>query len=298
MTRCGVVSLVGAPNAGKSTLLNRMVGSKVSIVTHKAQTTRSRVRGIVLHGDSQIVFVDTPGLFRTARRRLERAMLDAAWRAVDDSDLVVLLYDVQRPQVGEADAELLAALAGRRKPLVLALNKVDAVRKDRLLPLAQDLGGRAPFEAVFMLSAETGSGVDDLVAWIAPRLPEGPWLFSEDDLTDLPMRMLAAEITREKLFLTLHDELPYRLTVETDSWEEFKNGSVKLEQTITVERESHKRIAIGASGQTIRGVREAAQQELERMLERPVHLFLRVQVREDWSERSEHYRQWDLDPRA
>lgn len=298
-TRCAVVALAGAPNAGKSTLINQAVGVKVSIVTHKVQTTRTRVRGIALAGDSQLVFVDTPGIFVSPKRRLERAMVAAAWDATEDADLVVVLHDARKPADDEQVSLVLEGLTKRKcKRVVLAINKVDDVRRESLLALAQNLSAAYPFERVFMISALTGDGVDDVLTWLAAQAPEGPWLYPEDEISDLPQRLLAAEITREKLFLHLHDELPYSLTVETEAWESFRDGSVKITQTIYVQRESHKRMAIGAKGATIRKIRELAQKELEEMLETRVHLFLFVKVRERWVEDPERYRDWGLDYRS
>ena len=292
-TRCGVVAIVGAPNAGKSTLLNQAVGAKVSIVTHKVQTTRTRIRGIAVAGESQIVFVDTPGIFMP-RDRLQRAMVDAAWRAVGDADVVIHLHDAARGALSEEATELARRLAQRSSHLVLALNKVDKIKRDALLALTQSFQSAADYKAVFMISALTGDGVDDLIAYLAAEVPPGPWLYPEDQLSDLPQRLIAAEVTREKLFLKLHQELPYALTVETESWEAFQDGSVKISQTIYVTREGHKRMAIGKGGQTIRAVREEAQAELAEMLGTKVHLFLFVKVRERWHDDPERYREWGL----
>lgn len=295
-TRSAVISLAGPPNSGKSTLINRVVGAKVSIVTHKVQTTRTRVRGIVLHDAAQLIFVDTPGIFLSPKRRLERAMVAAAWTAVEDADFVVVLHDARKPASDEQTALVIEGLRGRQcRRVILAINKIDEVRRESLLALAQELAAAYPFERVFMISALTGDGVEDLVAWLAKEAPEGPWLYPEDEISDLPLRLLAAEITREKLFLHLHEELPYSLTVETDAWETFRDGSVKITQTIYVQREAHKRMAIGAKGATIRKIRELAQRELEEILETKVHLFLFVKVRERWVEDPERYRDWDLD---
>jgi len=292
--RCGFVALVGAPNAGKSTLLNRLVGAKVSIVTHKVQTTRSRVRGIAVAGDSQIVFVDTPGIF-TPKRRLDRAMVAAAWAAVEDADEVVLIYDAGRPR-RDADTQLIVdGLRQRGRSAILALNKIDLVTRPRLLELAAAFEAEGIFSRIFMISATTGDGVDDLLKVLAGAMPPGPWHYPEDQLSDLPQRLLAAEVTREKLFLQLHQELPYALTVDTDTWEDFADGSVKIEQTITVGRESHKGICLGKGGRTIKAVRNAAQSELQDMLDRRVHLFLYVKVRENWAEDPARYRTWGLD---
>ena len=292
-TRSGFVALIGAPNAGKSTLVNRLVGTKVSIVTHKVQTTRAVVRGIAVHGDAQIVFVDTPGIFRP-RRRLDRAMVDTAWGGAKDADLVLVLLDAERGIKGDAEA-LLEALAGVRQPKILVLNKVDRVRPEALLALSADANARAEFERTFMVSALTGSGVDDLLDFLAARLPEGPWYYPEDQVSDLPMRQLAAEITREKLYLRLHQELPYSSTVETERWEELQNGSVRIEQVIYVERDSQKAIVLGEKGRTIRAIGQAARKEIAEILEQPVHLFLFVKVRENWGDDPERYREMGLD---
>ncbi|GAB4178072.1 MAG: GTPase Era [Thalassobaculales bacterium] len=296
-TRSGFVALLGAPNAGKSTLLNRMVGAKVSIVTPKAQTTRARITGIAMEGAAQIVFVDTPGIF-APKRRLDRAMVAAAWQGAKDADLVVLLVDAARRNIDRDTAAIIEGLKESGHRTVLALNKVDLVRRDTLLAKAQALNERLPFTATFMISAATGDGVDDLKRWLAEAMPPGPFLFDPEQISDLPVRLLAAEITREKLFLNLHDELPYALTVENEAWEEFKDGSVKISQTIYVERESQRAIALGKGGQRIRKVRELAAAEIAEMLERPVHLFLFVKVRADWGEDPQRYTPWGLDPKA
>jgi len=295
--RSAVVAVLGAPNAGKSTLVNALVGAKVSIVTHKVQTTRFRLRGLYTEGETQLVFVDTPGIFEP-RRRLERAMVAAAWGTLGDADILCLVYDARR---GEADPESLAILDGIAKAgerALIVLNKVDLVSKPKLMPLAESLSRHLAVERIFMVSALSGDGIDDLRRYLMAQAPAGPWLFPEDELSDLPLRKTAAEITREKLFLQLHDELPYDLTVATDSWEDFKNGAVRIRQTVTVAREGQRRIAIGTGGRTIKTVREAAQRELTALLERPVHLFLEVKVKENWAEDPEHYRAWGLDPKA
>ena len=292
-TRSGFVALIGAPNAGKSTLVNRLVGTKVSIVTHKVQTTRAIVRGIATHGDAQIVFVDTPGIFRP-RRRLDRAMVTTAWGGAKDADLILVLLDAERGIKGDAEA-LLGAVAEIRQPKILVLNKVDRVRPEVLLKLSADANARAGFERTFMVSALTGSGVDDLLGFLAGRLPEGPWYYPEDQVSDLPMRQLAAEITREKLYLRLHQELPYSSTVETEKWEELKNGSVRIEQVIYVERDSQKAIVLGEKGRTIRAIGQAARKEIAEILEQPVHLFLFVKVRENWGDDPERYREMGLE---
>lgn len=292
-TRSGFVAIIGAPNAGKSTLVNRLVGAKVSIVTHKVQTTRALVRGIATRDRTQIVFVDTPGIFRP-KRRLDQAMVTTAWGGAQDADLVLVLIDAQRSLKGEA-ASILDKLAEVRQPKALVLNKVDAVKRDTLLALAAQANGKVAFERTFMVSALTGSGCDDLLDWLAGTLPQGPWFYPEDQISDLPMRQLAAEITREKLYLRLHEELPYSSHVETEKWEEQKNGSVRIEQVIYVERDSQKAIVLGRKGETIRAIGEAARLELAGILEQKVHLFLFVKVRENWGEDPERYERMGLD---
>lgn len=291
--RAGFVALIGAPNAGKSTLLNQMVGSKVAIVTHKVQTTRTRLRGIAIEGASQLVFVDTPGIFKP-KRRLDRAMVQAAWGGAQDADLVVLLIDAQRG-IDEDVARILEGLKAGGRPAVLALNKIDLIKREELLALAHDLNRRFAFSDTFMISAERGDGVADLRAYLAEKMPPGPWLYPEDQIADAPMRSLAAEVTREKLFLRLHEELPYSLTVETETWNEFKNGSVRIEQVIFVQREAHKKIVIGKQGNSLKKIGELARKDLEEMLERRVHLFLFVKVRERWGDDPERYAQMGLD---
>jgi GTP-binding protein Era len=294
-TRAGFVALIGEPNAGKSTLLNRMVGAKVSIVTHKVQTTRARIRGVALHGASQIVFVDTPGLFQP-RRRLDRAMVAAAWGGAADADLVVLLIEAHRG-VTDGVARILGDLADKTHghTVALAINKIDRVEAPRLLALSQDMNTRFPFAATFMISAERGHGVEDLKEWLADRVPEGPWLYPEDQIADLPMRMIAAEITREKLTLRLHQEIPYQLTVETEQWEERKDGSAAIHQIIYVARDGHKGIVLGNKGATIKAVGQAARAELEEFMGRRAHLFLTVKVREGWMDEAERYSEMGLD---
>lgn len=291
--RAGFVALIGAPNAGKSTLLNQLVGTKVSIVTHKVQTTRSIIRGIAMHGASQIVFVDTPGIFRP-KRRLDRAMVDTAWGGAKDADLVALLIDA-RKGLDEQNEKILEKLADIKLKKILILNKIDTVKRDSLLALTHEINARAQFERTFMVSALNGDGVADLVQYFAENVPEGPWLYPEDQASDLPLRMLAAEVTREKLFLRLHEELPYISTVETESWQERKDGSVRIEQTIYVERDSQKSIVLGKRGQTIKAISQAARQEISEMLEQPVHLFLFVKVRENWADDPERYREMGLE---
>jgi GTP-binding protein Era len=294
-TRAGFVALIGEPNAGKSTLLNRMVGAKVSIVTHKVQTTRARIRGVALEGDAQIVFVDTPGLFRP-RRRLDRAMVAAAWGGAADADVVVLLIEAHRgiTKGVETILERLTEMGSGRK-VALAINKIDRVEAPVLLGLTEQMNARFDFAETFMISAEKGHGVDALRKWLADQLPESPWLYPEDQIADLPMRMIAAEITREKLTLRLHQELPYQLTVETESWEERKDGTARIDQIVYVARDGHKGIILGHKGDTIKRVSQAARAELEEFLGRKVHLFLQVKVRENWLEERERYSEMGLD---
>ena len=295
MTRAGFVALIGEPNAGKSTLLNRMVGAKVSIVTHKVQTTRARIRGVAIEGEAQIVFVDTPGLF-PPRRRLDRAMVAAAWGGAADADIVVLMVEAHRG-VTEGVEKILERLAGidGQRPVALAINKIDRVKSETLLGLAKELNDRFAFAETFMISAEKGYGTDDLKAWLGTHLPEGPWLYPEDQIADLPMRMIAAEMTREKLTLRLHQELPYQLTVETEAWEERKDGSAKIDQIVYVARDGHKGIVLGNKGETIKAVSKAAREELEEFLGRRVHLFLQVKVRPGWLDEAERYSEIGLD---
>ena len=292
-TRSGFVALIGAPNAGKSTLLNRLVGAKVSIVSHKVQTTRAIVRGIATHGAAQIVFVDTPGIFKP-RRRLDEAMVTTAWGGARDADIVCFLVDAERGIRGDAEA-ILGNLAGVRQPKVLILNKVDRVKRETLLGLAAAANDKVGFDRTFMISALDGSGCDDLLDYLAGALPEGPWYYPEDQISDLPMRQLAAEITREKLFLRLHQELPYSSHVETEKWEEQKNGSVRIQQIIYVERDSQKKIVIGHKGETLRSIGEASRKEIGEILEQTVHLFLFVKVRENWGDDPERYREMGLE---
>lgn len=294
-SRAGFVALIGEPNAGKSTLLNHMVGAKVSIVTHKVQTTRARIRGVVLEGESQIVFVDTPGLFRP-RRRLDRAMVSAAWTGAADADVVVLLIEAHRgltEGVREILSGLLEKASGRK--IALAINKIDRVEAPQLLKLTEEANAAFPFVKTFMISAERGHGVGDLREWLAQEMPEGPWLYPEDQIADLPMRMIAAEMTREKLTLRLHQELPYQLTVETESWQERDDGSARIDQVIYVSRDGHKGILLGHRGETIKAVSRAAREELAEFLGRTVHLFLQVKVRPNWLEESERYSEMGLD---
>jgi GTP-binding protein Era len=292
-TRCGFVALIGAPNAGKSTLLNALVGAKVSIVSHKVQTTRMLVRGIAIEQSSQLIFVDTPGIF-APKRRLDRAMVTSAWSGAHDADLVGVLVDA-RKGLDEETAALFSALSEVGKEKFLLLNKIDLVEKPNLLALAQDANARGRFAATFMISALDGSGIPDLRAWLAERAPQGPWLYPADEISDAPMRQLAAEITREKLYHRLHQELPYQSTVETESWKELKGGAVRIEQTIYVERESQRKIVLGKAGQTIKAIGAEARKEIAGLLEQPVHLFLFVKVREGWGDDPERYRQMGLE---
>jgi len=293
-TRCGFVALIGAPNAGKSTLLNRLIGAKVSIVSPKVQTTRRRVIGVAMRGPAQVVFVDTPGIF-APKRRLDRAMVAAAWSGAGDADRVVLLVDATKKKIDGDTRTIIEGLKKTGRKAICAINKVDAVKHETLLKLAAEMNALFPFERIFMISAETGDGVEDLMDEVVAHLPEGPHHFPEDQLTDLPVRLLAAEVTREHLFRQLHEEVPYALTVETEAWEEFKDGSAKVSQVVYVTRDSHKAIVLGKGGSRIKQVREAAQAELEKMLERKLHLFLFVKVRENWQEDPERYREMGLD---
>ena len=297
ITKAGFVALIGAPNAGKSTLMNVMVGQKVSIVTPKVQTTRSRVRGIAMHNDTQIIIVDTPGIFQP-KRRLDRAMVHAAWQGAEDGDVLLLLHDCARHAVDADTANILANLAesGRRASLVL--NKIDLAPQERLLERAAELSDQYDFERVFMVSAETGNGVGDLKSWLAAKMPDSPYLFDPDDLSDMPLRLLAAEILREKLFLNLHQELPYQLTVETDNWSERDDGSAEVNLSIYVAREGHRGIILGKGGQTIRRIGTGARKELEMVLDRRIHLFAHVKYRKDWMNDSARYSIWDLDYNA
>jgi GTP-binding protein Era len=292
-TRAGFVALIGAPNAGKSTLLNQLVGSKVSIVTHKVQTTRALVRGIALHGNAQIILVDTPGIF-APKRRLERAMVTTAWSGATDADVVALLID-SRKGFTEENRAILDRLVDIPRERALILNKVDVTRRDKLLELAAEGNARVPFARTFMASALTGDGVPEMLDYFASAMPPGPWLYPEDQLSDLPLRFLAAEVTREKLMIRLHEELPYASTVETEGWQERADGSVRIDQVIYVARESQRKIVLGKGGQTIKAISTAARQELEKAFERPVHLFLFVKVRENWAEDPERYREMGLE---
>lgn len=292
-TRCGYVALIGVPNAGKSTLVNALVGAKVSIVSRKVQTTRALVRGIAMVDQTQIIFVDTPGIF-SPKRRLERAMVTSAWGGAGEADAVGLLIDARKGIDADVE-ELLNSLSEWKKPIHLILNKVDLVDPPHLLTLAEMLNARIAFRETFMVSATTGSGVDRVRSHFAALMPEGPWLYPEDQVSDAPMRMLAAEITREKLFERLHDELPYRSTVETDQWQQRKDGSVRIEQTIFVERETQRMIVLGKGGQTIKAIGAASRKDIAEEIETPVHLFLHVKVRENWSDDPARYREMGLE---
>jgi GTP-binding protein Era len=287
-SRCGFVALVGAPNVGKSTLLNQFVGSKVSIVTPKVQTTRSQVRGIAMHGDSQVIFVDTPGIF-APRRRLDRAMVQAAWSGAGDADVVAILVDAKKG-IDEEARTIIDRVAGQPQNKVCIINKIDLVPKESLLTLTADLTRAASFDRIFMVSATQGDGVGDVLEYFAGAVPTGPHHYPSDEISDLPERLMASEVTREKLYLRLHEELPYQSTVETDSWKELKDRSVRIEQTIFVERESQRKIVLGEGGRMIKSISMDARRELAAALERKVHLFLHVKVREDWENDPERYR--------
>ncbi|HEX5279368.1 MAG TPA: GTPase Era [Micropepsaceae bacterium] len=299
-TRCGFVAILGAPNAGKSTLVNALVGQKVSIVTQKIQTTRVPVRGIAMRGHTQIIFVDTPGIF-TPKRRLDRAMVSAAWKGADSADAILVVVDaadVSSKPHGHAAADtnlILEGLGETEKPPILVLNKTDAIQRELLLPLTQDLSSRCHFSQVFMISAATGEGLAELLNCCADLMPKGPFLYPEDQAADIPSRLLAAEITREKLYLRLHDELPYASSVVTESWKEQKDGSVRIDQLILVQRPNQKAIVVGKGGQAIKAIGQAARIELENLFGRRVHLFLHAKVLENWQDRPAYYREWGLE---
>jgi GTP-binding protein Era len=285
--------VIGAPNVGKSTFVNAMVGSKVTIVTQKVQTTRTTIRGIAIEGSSQLIFVDTPGIF-SPRRRLDRAMVTVAWSGAKDADVVALIMDAQRGLHDETPS-IMDKLADARAVKILVVNKVDLVDKPDLLGLVSEANERTKFDATFMVASQSGYGVADVKHWLAARVPPGPWLYPEDQISDAPMRALAAEITREKIYLRLHQELPYHSTVETDSWKELRDGSVRIEQTIFVERESQRKIALGKGGQAIKAIGAAAREEIAQLIEKPVHLFLFVKVREGWADDPARYREMGLE---
>ncbi len=291
--KCGFVALLGAPNAGKSTLMNALVGSKISIVTHKVQTTRTRFIGIAIHKNSQMIFVDTPGIFEP-KKRLERAMVSAAWAGAGDADVIVLLVDAQR-RIDDNTRRIIDGLKEGGRKAILAINKIDAIRRDSLLSLVQELDEMGDFTEVLLISALKGDGLEDLKDSMYRSLPKGPWLYPDDQMTDITERMLAAEVTREKFFLRLHEELPYAATVETESWQEKKDGSVRIEQVIYVERETQKAIVIGKGGRSLKEIGKMAREELEDMLDRRVHLFIFVKVRKNWSDDKERYTNMGLD---
>lgn len=299
-TRFGFVAIIGAPNAGKSTLVNRLVGTKVSIVSRKVQTTRMRVRGVLIEGRSQLVLVDTPGIFEP-KRRLDRAMVDAAWAGAADADVVALIVDapelVQLPTgfAAKDTARIIEGLNKAQRHAILILNKVDAMRRDDLLPLVEKLRGAAAFDAVFMISAEKGDGTDELLKHLAAAVPEGPWGYPADQAADIPLRLLASEITRERIYDRLHQELPYSTTVVTEQWTQMKDGSVRIEQTIFVERDGQKAIVLGKGGATIKTLGSAARAEMEALFGHKVHLFLHVKVRENWADDPAHYREMGLE---
>ncbi len=297
ITKAGFVALIGAPNAGKSTLMNAMVGQKVSIVTPKVQTTRSRIRGIAMQDTAQIIFVDTPGIF-TPKRRLDRAMVQAAWQGAEDGDILLMLHDCARREIDEDTLNIIEQLKKSGRKASLVLNKIDLPPQERLLERADAMSKLYDFERIFMVSAETGNGIDDLKSWLAGHMPASPYLFDPDDLSDMPLRLLAAEIMREKLFLNLHQELPYQLTVETESWDECEDGSAEVHLSIYVAREGHRGIILGKQGQTIKRIGSAARRDLEDALERRVHVFSHVKYRKDWMDDSARYSLWDLDYNA
>ena len=292
--RAGFVTLIGAPNAGKSTLMNAMVGQKVSIVTPKVQTTRSRIRGIAMQDDIQIIFVDTPGIF-SPKRRLDRAMVNAAWQGAADNDVLLLLHDCARTRLDDETKMIITKLAEQKQAAALVLNKIDLAKPEQIMSRTAELSALFPFERIFMISAHTKNGLPDLKSWLAQKMPTGPYLFDPDDLSDLPVRLLAAEIMREKLFLNLHQELPYQMTVETESWVEREDGSAEVRLSVFVAREGHRGIVLGKGGQTIKRIGQAARRELEKDLERRIHLIAHVKYRKDWMDDKDRYATWDLD---
>ena len=292
-TRCGFCAIIGAPNAGKSTLVNQLTGSKVSIVSHKVQTTRARIRAIAIEGNAQIVLVDTPGIFKP-KRTLDRAMVDNAWGGAGDADAVILLVD-GRPGLTEEAKAIIAQLAATKTKALLVINKIDLMSRERLLEVAAEYNAAYGFDQTFLVSALTGSGTQDLLKAIAARMPESPWLYPEDQVADVQLRFMAAEMTREKIYERLHEELPYASTVETEGWEERKDGSVKIDQVIYVQRDSQKAIVLGKGGQTVKLINQLARAEMEKYFERKVHLFLFVKVRENWAEDKERLRNMGLD---
>ncbi len=293
-TRAGFATLIGAPNAGKSTLMNAMVGQKVSIVTPKVQTTRSRIRGIAMQDEAQIIFVDTPGIF-SPKRRLDRAMVNAAWQGAADNDVLLLLNDCARVSLDDETKMIIAKLIQQEQDAALILNKIDLATPEQVLVRTAELSTLFSFEKVFMISAHTGNGLSDLKSWLAQKMPLGPYLYDPNDLSDLPVRLLAAEILREKLFLNLHQELPYQMTVESESWVEREDGSAEVRLSVFVAREGHRGIVLGKRGQTIKRISQAARKELEKVLERRIHLMCHVKYRKDWMDDKERYTAWNLD---
>ncbi len=296
-THCGFVSIIGAPNAGKSTLMNYLVGAKVSIVTHKVQTTRTRVSGIVTKDNTQMVFIDTPGIF-TPRGKLDKAMVSNAWQGNANADIIMLLVDVSKGNVNKDAYNIIEELEKQKKEVVLVLNKIDLIKKDRLLAIAAKLNEKGTFSAIYMISALKGEGVDKLLGDLYKKMPESPWMYDADQISDMPMRLLSAEITREKIFLRLKQELPYSITVETESWEEFDNGSVKIGQVVYVMRDTQKGIVLGKRGVQIKQIGEESRLELEEIMGQRVHLKIFVKVRENWMNDPERYIEWGLDPNA
>lgn len=295
--RSGFIAVIGSPNSGKSTLINHFIGQKVTIVTRKVQTTRSVIRGICIHEESQLVFSDTPGIFEP-KRRLDRAMVEAAWGSSSDADIILFLYDAQKSRIDNETNKILNELAQSTKKKILVLNKVDRVDNKTLLPLIKNFEALCSFDATFIISALTGEGGKEVLSYLAKNLPKGPWLYPEDDITDLPARLLAAEITREQIFMRLHQELPYATTVETEEWTERDDGAIVINQTIYLKKAGHKKIVIGKNGSMIKMLGKAARIEIEQILERSVHLFLFVKVRENWMDDPDRYKIWGLNPNA
>ena len=295
--RSGFIAVIGSPNSGKSTLINHFIGQKVTIVTRKVQTTRSVIRGICIHEESQLVFSDTPGIFEP-KRRLDRAMVEAAWGSSSDADIILFLYDAQKSRIDNETDKILNELAQSTKKKILVLNKVDLVDNKTLLPLIKNFEGLCSFDATFIISALTGEGSKEVLSYLAKNLPKGPWLYPEDDITDLPARLLAAEITREQIFMRLHQELPYATTVETEEWTERDDGAIVINQIIYLKKAGHKKIVIGKNGSMIKMLGKAARIEIEQILERSVHLFLFVKVRENWMDDPDRYKIWGLNPNA
>ena len=295
--RAGFIAVIGSPNAGKSTLINHFIGQKVTIVTRKVQTTRSVIRGICIHKESQLVFSDTPGIFEP-KRRLDRAMVEAAWGSSSDADIILFLYDAQKSGIDSETNKILHELGQSRQKKILVLNKVDLVDNKTLLPLIKNFEAICSFDATFIISALTGEGSKEVLSYLAKNLPKGPWLYPEDEITDLPARLLAAEITREQIFMRLHQELPYATTVETEEWTERDDGAIVINQIIYLKKAGHKKIVIGKNGSMIKMLGKAARIEIEQILERSVHLFLFVKVREKWMDDPDRYKIWGLNPNA